>query len=186
MNKILDKTVLDSEIIQEVESLKSNDPKFRINLIRYNNSWSFLMVAVLMNRKELVEYLLLSVHNINVNYIDKHGEIVLHFCRDNSILKLLLDCRDLDVNIQDNFGESGLHYLCFWGHESYVKELLLDARVNTSIRNNMGKTARDKALERGYSDIAKILRNSRYTTLLLIPNASLCRDIARMIIEEYI
>ena len=67
------------------------------------------------------------------------------------------------------------------GHEVCVKELLLD----TTIRDNNGKTARDFALRKGYSGIAKIINNSRYTTILRIPNRALLHDIVRMIIEEY-
>jgi len=184
-DKITQSDIDDSEIIQETESAKRNDPKFDINLGCNEDNWSLLMVAVLYNRKELVEYIILTYPNINVYHRSNQGNTALHFCRQDSILKLLLNRKDLDVNIQNVWGQTGLRRFCGSGHEACVKELLLDARVNTTIRNNNGKTARDIALEWRYSGIAKIIWNSRYTILLRIPNRALIHDIIRMIIEEY-
>jgi len=174
----------DSEIIREIERVKRNDHKFDINCVdKYN--CSLLMVAVDHGREDLVRYLLLMYPDINVNHKDYDGNIALHLCEQVSILKLLLGHRDLDVNIQNKWRDTGLHWLCYGGYEALVKEYLLDARINTSIRNKYGETARDYALEQGYTRIAKIINNSRHTTLLRIPNASLLYDIVRMIIEEY-
>jgi len=143
-----------------------------------------LILAVFRNRKELVEYLL-SVSGININQRSNFNSTALHFCHHISILKLLLDHRDLDVNIQNDDGRTGLYYFCIFGYKTCVKELLLDTRINILICDKGGDTARDVALRSGYPGIAKIIRNSRYTTLLRIPNASLLHDIVRMIIEEY-
>ena len=123
--------------------------------------------------------------SINVNHRSNQGNTALYFCDQVSILKLLLDHKDLDVNIQNIFGWTGLHEFCHCGREACVREYLLDARVDVLIRNNNGRTARDKALRNEYPDIAKIINNSRHTTLLRIPNKALLHDIVRMIIEEY-
>jgi len=85
----------------------------------------------------------------------------------------------------NNWGETGLYGLCYLGHKECVIELLLDTRINTSIRDNEGRMVRDYALEREYPDIAKIIGILGRTSLLRIPNKVLCRDIVRMIIEEY-
>jgi len=143
------------------------------------------MYAVWKNRRELIEYLLLDPR-INVNHRSNGGSTVLHVCTQAYILKLLSRCMDLDVNIQNNWGQTGLQHLCEYRLKTCVKESLLDARANVLIRDNKGKTAWDVALGKKCSDIAKIVWNSRYTTLLRIPNKMLLYDIVRMIIEKYI
>ena len=182
-NKIMDKAILDSEIIQDVESAKEI-PGFDIDLGCNEENWSLLMVAVDSSREDLVGYLLLDP-NINVNYRSKYGNTALHVCDQISILKLLLSLRDLVVNIQNDWERTGLHSICSRGRKACVKEYLLDARVNMFIRDNKGKTARDNALEQGYLGIAKNINNFRHTTLLRIPNNLLLYDIVRMIIDEY-
>jgi len=184
-NKIWDKAILDSEIIQETESVKRNYPRFDINFIQDGDDWRLLMGAVYWKRKELVEYIL-RVPGINVNHRSINGNTALHYCDNVSILKLLLSRRDLDVNIQNDWGETRLHNLCRAGYKVCVRELLLDARVNTSIRDKWKETALDVAMWcKHCHDIAKNINNSRYTTLLRIQNNLLLHDIVRMIIVEY-
>jgi len=140
----------DSEIIRDIESAKIN-PNFDIN----DGYWSILMQAILWNREELVKYIL-TYSNIDVN---THaggimwGNIHIH------ILKLLLAHKDFDVNIQDRNGQTGLHYACARNNIENVKELLLDARVNTLIRDNWGNTALDIAIRGGHHEIAKMLHS---------------------------
>jgi len=184
--KIWDEAILDSEIIQETESEKCNNPGFDINLGCRDYDQSLLMYAVDYSREELVEYFFLTYPNIDVNHRSNYNYTALHFCNRVSILRLLLDRRDLDVNIQNDRGDTGLHWVCYWGRETCVKDYLLDARINTSICNKYGYTARDIALRFEYSGIVKIINNSRHTTLLRIPNKALLYDIVRMIIEEYV
>ena len=88
-------------------------------------------------------------------------------------------------NKQNDEGCTVLHNVCPYGRIGIIIELLLDARIDSSIRDNRRITARDYALRIKQYTIAKIIRNMTYTTLLRISNASLCRDIVRMIIEEY-
>ena len=184
--KIGQNDINNSEIIQYIEREKCNDPGFDINLGDYVDNLSLLMYAVWKGREELVEYLL-SDSNINVNHRNYDGDTVLHYCDDDSILKLLLICRDIDVNIQNKLEETGLHFTCYWARKAWVKEYLLDTRVDVLIRDNQGRTARDiAALGNKFFDIAKIINNSQYTTLLRIPNRVLLYDIVRMIIEEYL
>ena len=186
-NKIWDEAILDSEIIQETESLKHQDPKFDINSLQ--NGWPLLMDAVYNGREELVRYLL-SDPNIVVNLRNSAwGKTALHesCCTNNiHILKLLLDHKNINVNTQDNDGWTGLHDVCWCNHIKIVKNLLLDARVNVMIRDEDGNTARDCAIRETHLEIANMLNRTECTSLLRIPNASLCRDISRMIIEEYV
>jgi len=71
-NKIWDIAILDSEIIQETESVKSNDPKFDINLECGDvDNWSLLMFAIRRDRRELVRYLL-TYPNIDLIMVIQH------------------------------------------------------------------------------------------------------------------
>ena len=186
--KIRFKEIPDSEIIRDVECAKREYPRFDINYVGYM-SWTSLIRAVLWNRKELVKYILAD-SNIDVNHKDNDGYTAFYyacwFCGYIPILKLFLDHRNFDVNIQTKWGQTGLHSLCYWERETCVRELLLDARINVLIRDDWRKTARDIALERKHIGIANMIKKTGYTPLLRIPNASLCRDIVRMIIEEYV
>ena len=193
MNKILDKiydnSISDSDIIQETESAKRENPKFDINYIDPYNDCTLLMCAVLENREELVEYILAD-SNVNVNFrCYSWGMTALHeLCCNNNIhiLELLLGHKDINVNVQCNYGLTGLHYACRSIRIKNVKELLLDARVNPLIRTYHRNTARDIAIKQGYIGIANMLKMVQYTPLLRIPNRTLLHDIIRMIIEEYI
>jgi len=177
LNKIIQKDINDQEIIRDVESLIQNYPCYL----------SLLTHAVCSNRKELVEYILTYPYpGIGRS---EHASMILRAAYGVPVLKILLDIRDINVNTLDWERCTALHSMCEQENEECVKELLLDARINTSIRNCEGFTARDKVLESewglGHPGIARILRNSEYTSLLRIPNASLLHDIVRMIIEEY-
>ena len=148
------KNIPDSNIIQDIEKAAKNYPEFHIN---WSDSYgiTLLMHAVSRNREELVRYLL-SAPNINVNQKSNNNHTVLHFCKQVSMFKLLLERKELDVNIQNVCGETVLHIACLRGNEEIIVELLKDERVDMSIRDNSGKTAKDKALKIG---IVKILEN---------------------------
>jgi len=167
-----------SEIIQTLEH----------NWNYYVNDKYLLMSVIETGREEIIMYLL-KHPDINVNQMSDYSETALHkVCRSKNIpiLKLLLGREDLDVNIRPIFDRTGLHYLCLYGSEAGVKEFLLDARIDTSIRDYEGLTSRDIALDWRYPSLAKIINNSRHTSLLRIPNETLPHDITQMIIEEYL
>ena len=190
MNLIHDKiydVVLDSEIIREMESTKKI-PGFNINWIYYHDhNRTLLMTAVFQNCIKLVKYILAAHPDININHQDNNGETVLYRTRSVYVLKLLLKHKDIDVNIQNNkLGCTILHILCYSNNIDLIRELLIDARADVMIRDNQGKTARDIAINYEYDEILYILKRIGCTTLLRIPNASLCKDIVRMIIEEYV
>jgi len=185
LNKIQNYTVLDSEIIQDVEYKKRKNSYFDINNTIYY--WTLLMHAVDCEREELVEYLL-EDFDVDVNYKDNDSYTALLlscYNDDVPILKLLLGHMDINVNIQNNYVWTVLHEACYNNYIEYVKELLLDARVDVLIRTDQGETAQDIAIREGRSGIANMIKKTGHTSLLRIPNASLCRDITRMIIEEY-
>jgi len=186
-NKIRNKTVLDSEIIRDIECEKKS-LDFDINYTRNNVYCSLLMRTIDWNREKLVEYLLMFP-DINVNYKDYNGHTAFYYaCLYGyiPILNLLLSHQNLDVNIQDkHHGWTGLHSACWNGHIEIVRELLLDARINILILNNAEYMAEYIARWRHY-EIANVLKRIRYTSIIRIPNALLIHDIIRMIIEEYV
>jgi len=181
-DKIRNDEVLDSEIIKNI----NNYPKFDINWVD-NCGWTLLMYLVFRNRKELAEYLL-THPNIDVNYKNHNGYTALYYvcwCGNILMLKLLLSHKDIYVNIQHNFGDTGMHIACCCNHIEIVKELLLDARVNPLIRDIIGRTDQYLVTQKGYIKIANMFKRIGHTSLLRIPNEALCRDIVRMITEEY-
>jgi len=103
----------------------------------------------------------------------------------SSLIKAVIRSREELVKYLLSDPNINVNHSCFWGLKACVKEYFLDARGDTLICDVDGETGRDKALKWGYPDIAKIINNSLYTTLLRIPNNLLLHDIVRMIIEEY-
>ena len=173
----------DSAIIQFIERAKK-ERNFNINYYYYPTGFTLLTSAIDTERYELVEYLL-TYPNIKVN----NGFITLCFlCEDINnihILKLFLNRNDLKVNKQDYQGCTGLHNACDNNKKEWVLELLLDARVDIMIRNYDDLSARDIAICWEYHDIANMIKRIGHTSLLRIPNEALCKDIARIKIEEY-
>ena len=122
--KIYDDAIIDSEIIQDIESVKKHFGFYLdINYGKYPEGYSLLMGAVLWNRKELVRYLL-TYPNININKMNDKAFTSLIFacCKGNvPILELFLCREELDINIQDNAGWTGLHWACYYGYEMGMK-----------------------------------------------------------------
>jgi len=175
---------LDSEIIQDTESAKRREPNFDINYVSYQGSWTLFLLAVRYRRQELVDYLLKDP-NINVNYRDYYC-IPTSICENASILKSLLKHKDINVNVQNYDEQTVLHLACYNNQIEIAGEVLLDARVDILIRDYWKETALDIAKRCKYHEIANILKKVLRTPLLRIPNRVLCRDIIRMIIEEYV
>ena len=191
LRNIFNSNISDSEIIQEIEYMKHNDPKFDVNWIDKDPRtaiWSLLMNAVHCDRIELVKYLF-TYSDINVNYSSEFNKsTAFHNCvKKDKMFGLFLSREDTNVNVVDNMGYTYSHNIIYWEKNKYAKtkELLLDARTDTSIRDMFGRTAQELAKSYGYHRIAKIIDNTRYTILLRIPNGMLIYDIARMIICKY-
>jgi len=174
MYKIQENPIEDGEIIRDIESIK-NDPGFDIKVYEV----TLMRDAVCENRNKLVEYLLADP-NINVNGKCRNGLTAIFHCLNVSILKLLLDHRNIDVNIQYNNGYTVLHSWCYYSNSEQIKmikELLIDGRIDLSIKDNCGKTALDYAIKHKYYDIAKMI-------IIMSPtNIVLSKDLARRLCE---
>jgi hypothetical protein len=62
----------------------------------------------------------------------------------------------VDVNTQDSKGRTALFFGTYFGHEKVVKTLIA-AGANTEAKSKSGMTAKDIAVKKGYSAIAKLL-----------------------------
>jgi len=170
--------VEDEKIIRDIEYIK-NDPEFDINWRKGEfHGVTLLMCAIFKNRNKLVEYLLKDPY-IDVNIKCNCCAAIFH-CRNVSILKLLLNHTNIDVNIQDNGRNTVLHHWCEYSNVAeteMIKELLMDGRIDLSIKNKCGKTALDIAIKRKYYDIAKMI-------IIMSPtNIVLSKDLARKLCE---
>ena len=173
----MNQQISDFEIIRILENGRKNYPDFDINWADDKLKHTLLMSSVLMNRTELVRYLL-SVPGINVNQKNICYNSALTYVLYESqipILKLLVSREDLDVNIQKN-GWTSLHSACYANSEQRVKILLSNERIDPSIRTNEGETALDIALSRKYYGIVKMLDNSWYMSLkIMFEKCIVCR-----------
>ena len=174
LHKILNERIPDSEIIQ--------------NIKRKDSEYTYLLHAINKKREKLIEYLLTDPDiNINRIYSDitPHASAFHWACMSNiRILKLFLGRKELDMNTT-SLESTGLHWACGANKIRIVKELLLDARINISVRNIWEQTALDIAIRQEHHRIANMLKKVQYTSLIRIKNNLLCHDIIRMIICEY-
>lgn len=113
--------------------------------------------AVWNNEKEVVKLLLEYNADPNVQTDDKCCMIVSTSEDMNyEIVKLLLEYK-ANPNIQNNWGFTSLMSASTYGNYKIVK-LLLDHKANPNIIADNGKTALDYAIEKHYTNIAKLLK----------------------------
>lgn len=96
-------------------------------------------------------------NQINVNDKNNYGQTCLHLASVNGIVKIVKDLIDLKVNINetDNMGETALHLIAHrcggWRFDKpqsrlgckEILELLLNHGIDTTIKNQEGKLARE-------------------------------------------
>lgn len=99
-----------------------------------------------------------TVDRLRVDLCDRFGQSVLHYCASRnatSILEPLL--RNYGAcNVKDLQGDTALHDAARRGHGGCVK-LLLDAGVDSTLRNNSGMTALDLAVSAGFPEATGLL-----------------------------
>ncbi len=94
----------------------------------------------------------------NVNLMDEHGRVPLHYCiskeyivgMDDRIASYVKKGK-ANINAQDKDGNTPLHYLIINGEDRSVDDLLRHG-ANPTIPNNEGKTAEDLLKEKGILD----------------------------------
>ena len=78
--KIWNNSILDSEIIQDIEYKKSNDPRFDINLGCDERGWSLLTHAVYYGREDLnliIQHCIIVKTFLFLNYFSITGTLML-------------------------------------------------------------------------------------------------------------
>ena len=76
-------------------------------------------------------------------------------------IKLLLKHPDIDVNIQDVNKNTVLILASYNGHRGAVEEILKHPDVDVNLKDNDGQTALERAIDKGYTEIAEMIKNYR-------------------------
>ncbi|MBF0541047.1 MAG: ankyrin repeat domain-containing protein [Nitrospirae bacterium] len=100
-----------------------------------------------------------SHKEIIINGLDKHGSSALTVASKNGRLetvKILVD-KGADVNVTDNDGDTPLMCAAFAGNLGTVK-FLLSKGANPTLKSNNGWTAYIYASEKGYTEVAELLK----------------------------
>lgn len=104
----------------------------------------------------------LEAHQIDLNFMDDVGQTLLNWASAFGTAEMVeyLASRGADVN--KGLRSSSLHYAACFGRASVVK-LLLSYGANPDLRDEEGKTALDKARERGeesHREVVQILQHA--------------------------
>lgn len=122
--------------------------------------------------RQLIEYIrlkdthsfvtTLETHSIDLNFMDDVGQTLLNWTSAFGTLEMVeyLASRGADVN--KGVRSSSLHYAACFGRANLVR-LLLSYGANPELRDEEGKTALDKARERGeesHREVVQILQHA--------------------------
>ena len=91
--------------------------------------------------------------------VDKYGYNVLHqaaWSGNSDVMQYLCDEHRHLLNTTDSDGDTALH-VSVWNGKPDCINILLKAGCRTDIKNNAGKTARDWAHVRGYTEIVQLI-----------------------------
>ncbi len=129
--------------------------KDTINAIN-SNGYSVLILACYHNNKDVAEFLIQNVHNIN--YASELGTALTATIFKNNVLlsKKLLE-NGANPNITDKEGITPLMYAVQFQNADTV-ELLLSYKADKSLKNNQNKTAFELAVESQNQEIINKLK----------------------------
>lgn len=158
---------LDKEAYKYIELEKVIDSISAGNLVRHDINRSFvigynsrqvtsLKLAILLESKELVQYIL--SHGAKVNIKDLEGMEELHYAAeaDNVEIVELLIAAGAAVDARNNFGGTPLYEAAECGNTAVV-EMLLRAGADPNIRDNGGHTPLHRCAYYGNIKIAEML-----------------------------
>ncbi|KAF8246340.1 ankyrin [Wilcoxina mikolae CBS 423.85] len=133
------------------------------------------VLAVAAKSHEILQLLIDHGANLKVKISYNHttpgetvvwGDTVLHRCmhiwpgdnwaNEKSMSMLLKECKaQIDINAQNMMGKTALHVASQNGLSGAVR-LLLDAGADTSVIDDAGYTARERALQKGFEETARL------------------------------
>jgi ankyrin repeat protein len=118
-----------------------HSPNKRVS--RDNSKYTFLMIAIMYDMKEVVD-MLLKIPNLGLNINKKNNKghtalmIAVTYKNKEKIIKSLLDYKDIDVNLQDDNGTNIIFINWLHGSESYFD--ILSDYVDINQKTESGYT----------------------------------------------
>lgn len=116
-----------------------------------------LMRAAMMGHMEMARFLL--ERGANINAVNSYGTtaLILAAAEGHSEMVKFLVQKGADINKKNDNGDTALIQAAYNGFRENVK-ILLEAGADASVIAGDGKTAADLAEERGYTEIAVMIR----------------------------
>lgn len=126
-----------------------------------DNGQSLLHYSIAYEKKDITMELLNK--NININLQDKNGSTVLHYICDYpdlEIAKLLIE-KGVDINARDKYGNSAIWYAVgnCKGRNYDLVELIMKYNPDIHLKNNVGKSPLDSAVQDGDEKLIRMLQN---------------------------
>jgi ankyrin repeat protein len=111
-----------------------------------NTGWTFLTLASILNKADIVKILL--EEGADPNGQDSYDSTALHYASFRGhiqVVQALLSHPKTNPNLQNRWGHTALHFASSWGRSQVVQALLSHPSTNTTLTNKEGKTAWDLA-----------------------------------------
>lgn len=161
---LISRNVQDIDHIALKRAIKSNSHEIAAFLteqfwrldLNYESGISPLLLAITMNHRELVQFLLKL--GSDPNLMNKNNTPLIQACNANraSLVQLLIDY-GADVNLSDSCGWSPLLFASVFGRESIVKMLISLPQIDLKTASSTGYTPLMGAVAQGFESITYLL-----------------------------
>ena len=109
-----------------------------------NTGWTFLTLASILNKADIVKILL--EEGADPNGQDSYDSTALHYASFRGhiqVVQELLKHSQTNPNLQDEYGSTALMMASSWGRSQVVQALLSHPSTDTTLTNKEGQTAWD-------------------------------------------